>query len=480
MAKRTRSVDGAQLRFRWKIYPMRDQEIELRREMRMVAELWNALLEIDNIIRRHGVWVFDASGPLIADLDGGLHAISLSDILLRRQMIGGYSSRVPIMVPRRGASGILPDDITKIRTRLPSEFDRGYWITSMLREHPEWRALSTWTPRRVVTSLAMAWKAMFTPGKDRIPGKKYGPPRFKRVIESWSLPHRCRTPGSNRGGSGCMLIKSNRHTNSWILTLKGVPGEVWARGELPIDRHGMRPTVVNEWMNADIMFSGGAWWFSVAVAIDRYRWPPSSTTPVATVEFGRVGCLAVVNNEPVIPEGIVRAQIMDDVRATKQSAFDEQWPRGAVVSDENMRERTEQRNEIMRISAKIARMRREALHEWTTSLVRRFTSLVIVFPSSVLENTQTPRGDEKSWGAEVEAVSNLNRNTLSYAPFMAKQMLIYKAKESGIRCDVVANTSPMVGVGVDLVTAGKSLRRARREVRKHVVRSEDSSVKTIS
>ena len=111
------------------------------------------------------------------------------------------------------------------------------------------------------------------------------------------------------------------------------------------------------------------------------------------------------------------------------------------------------------------RKRRNALHVWTTRLIERASDLTIIAPP-VREVTKTPRGDEKSWGANVEVVSDLNRNTLSQAPGMAIQMLLYKAEEAGTRCDVVADTAPSIAVGSELVAVGRTLRRARRELRK--------------
>lgn len=128
------------------------------------------------------------------------------------------------------------------------------------------------------------------------------------------------------------------------------------------------------------------------------------------------------------------------------------------------------RGEIQRaakLQAKAARIRREALHAWSTDVVRQACDLTVIAPA-VKEQTQSPRGDEKEWGANVETVSNLNRHILNQAPAAAMQMLVYKAEEAGIRCDVVKDDAPKIGVGSDLVTVGKTIQRAKRKTRKAI------------
>jgi hypothetical protein len=128
------------------------------------------------------------------------------------------------------------------------------------------------------------------------------------------------------------------------------------------------------------------------------------------------------------------------------------------------------RGEILRaakLQAKAARIRREALHGWSTQVVRQASDLTVIAPA-VQEETRSPRGNEQQWGASVESVSKLNRHVRNQAPGMAIQMLEYKAKEAGIRCDVVKDEAPKIGVGSELVTVGKTLRRAKRKTRKAI------------
>lgn len=83
----------------------------------------------------------------------------------------------------------------------------------------------------------------------------------------------------------------------------------------------------------------------------------------------------------------------------------------------------------------------------------------------VKENTQSPRGSDAEFGANVETVSKLNRNTLNQAPAMAIQMLAYKAEEAGIRCDVIEDAAPKIAIGGKLVAAGKAVRKSKRALR---------------
>ena len=179
MAKRTRPIIGIQRRYSWRLYPTRDQEKLLRRHGRMCAELWNALLEMWETAREVRVWFMHDEGIVLFDLAGNHHLLSLHDVLLRRSMLGQrkahfggdvlrprrpamrqrhprkVASLISVRIPKYRKDGA-PTPYAELRTRAPSEFDMGYWITSLLAESPEWRALSTWTPRRIATSMRAA------------------------------------------------------------------------------------------------------------------------------------------------------------------------------------------------------------------------------------------------------------------------------------------------------------------------------------
>jgi len=418
MAKRTRPVEGFRRRYVWRLYLTKEQVEMLREQAGMCADLWNALLEICEERYRRAV---QRNGASVSFHCAACSALS-----------------------KPGKIRLCDDH------RHPTEFDMGYWITAMLAECPEWRAMSTWTPRRVATSLSAAWAAFFRRVKA---GENAGYPRYKSRRRNLSIPHRCI--------SGCPIKKSDRHERSWVMRFKGVPGNVWARGRVP--------AAVNEWTDADIRL-GEHNTISIAVIIDGRRAPVFRPVPV-TVRFDLIDGFAIVNNERVNLPDLARVKSLDDQRADMQSQFDRKWPRGRRYNDEEWRERCESKTEITRLAARIARIRNNALHVWSKRLAEGASVMTIIRPR-VKENTRTPRGDKTSYGAAVSIVSQLNRNTLSYAPAMAAAMLEYKAKELGIRCEVIDDDAPDIAIGSKIVAAGKALRRASRKRRS----PHDSSV----
>jgi hypothetical protein len=413
MAKRTRDVTGAQRRYAWRLYPMPEQTDALMEQLRMCVLLWNALLEMcerrnGRAVQRHGRSVsFHCAACASASADGKI-------VLCEAH-------------------------------RLPTEFDMGYWLSELRAECPEWRALSTWTPRRVAGSLFAAYKAFFRRAKAGA-GSASGYPRFKSARRANAIPHRCL--------SGCAILKSDRHERSWIVRLKGVPGEIWARGRVPGEPH--------EWMDADVRFVAGRWEISAAVSLDERRESRGTLHPTV-VRFDLIDGFAAVNEELQMPEGLIHAMDLDDRRASMQASFDLRWPRGKRLTDEEWQERREEWMEIARLAARAARVRANALHVWSKRTVERASVLTIYRPA-VQECTSTPRGNEKEWGASVETVSALNRRALSYAPAMAAKMLEYKAREIGIPIQVFDDTAPGIAIGEKLVAAGKAARKAKRAI----------------
>ena len=118
-----------------------------------------------------------------------------------------------------------------------------------------------------------------------------------------------------------------------------------------------------------------------------------------------------------------------------------------------------------RLTAKAARIRRESMHEWSTAIVACASDLTVIAPP-IKDGTKSPRGNEREWGASVDTVSKLNREILNKAPALAKQMLVYKAQESGIGLNVIEDKEPGLAIGEKLVAAGKKLRKAKRALRK--------------
>jgi len=454
-------------RYSWKLHPTAQQDARLHEQARMCTELWNALLEIDFILQNVRAWVFDkdALGPLVFDLAGNLRVVSLADILLRRQY--GLRTRAEHLVTAIGAAGAIQYQPGQdIRTRLPSAYDRGYWITQLRDLQPEWLALSTWTPRQVSENLAKAWKHCFTPRAKRIPGRKYGAPRFKSLANAFAIPHRF--------ASGCRLEHAGMHERSWWLYLDGVSdqklwrrgrgrGDVWARGKLP------SPAL--KWTDADVRHVDGHWEISAAVVMEQRRTLIGRGIPI-TVEFCVIGGLALVNNEQVELVELIKAQELDVKHANMQREFDRNWPRNKRWTDDEWNNRCEDKAEIGRLASHIARVRRNALHVWTKQLVERASVLTIIKPASIKDFTQTARGNVKNWGAAVEIVSEINRDTLSHAPAMAVQMLEYKAEELGIPCQVIEDDTPEISISKAFVASRKVSRRSARETKKGVSENE--------
>lgn len=426
MAKRKRPIEGVQRRYSWRLYPTQEQNAELRRQAAMCADLWNALLSMCEERYRRAV---QRCGRSVA-----FHCPACASI---------SASKRKIMLCEEH--------------HLPDWQEMGDWITEMLAECPEWRELSTWTPRQVAVHLDAAWKAFFRRVKA---GDEAGYPRYKSRRKHLSIPGRC--------CSGWRLQKSDRHETSWWLYIQGISdkalwrrgrgrGDIWARGALPAS--------VNEWTDADIQLDDRGGEISVAVAIDERRQSYGRLRPV-TVRFDLIDGFVLVNNVSINLPDLIRAKDLDDRRAEMQAEFDLRWPRGKRWSEDEWRERNEQKSEIGRLASRIARIRRNALHVWSCQLVER-ASVLTIYKPRIKDNTKTPRGDAKNWGAAVSTVSTLNREVLSYAPAMAAQMLEYKATEIGIPVTIMDDPEPGPAIGAKLVSAEKATRKLNRAIRKN-------------
>jgi len=415
MAKRTREIKGVSRRYAWRLYPTPEQEEVLRRQGIMCSQLWNALLEMCERRAQRGV-----------------------------QRYGKSVSFHCAECAHRSAAGkiVLCDE-----HKLPHEYEMDKWVSAMLAECPEWREMSTYTPRRVSFSLAAAFQAFFRRAKVGA-GLASGYPRFKRP--GTSIPHRCK--------SGCKLRKSDRHSRSWEVYLKGVPGLIWARGRLPED--AISP---NEWTDTDVRLVDGRWEISAAMSLDERRHGLPFAVPTV-VRFNLIDGFALVNNEPFTPADFAHVQRLEERQRAMQSEFDQQWPRGKRLSDEQFAERAEMRAEISRLSNRARRVRANALHVWSKRVVERASMITIIKPP-MQARTRSPRGDEAEWGANIKTVSAINRTALSFAPGMAAQMLEYKAKEIGIPLQIIEDEMPDIAIGEKLVAAGKTVRRTKRALK---------------
>jgi len=394
-------------RYTWKLYPTVEQATALHEQRMMIVDLWNALLQ-----RHEDIW--------------------------RRT---------------RGQKGVVHSEARSSYTF----FDMTAEITDLRRECAEWAALSVWSAHGAAEALDNAFKAFFRRAKAGA-GAQSGYPRYRRRRDGTTIPHRhslfwpagpgkpSDTRAKSGAGSGCLL--RHKHGRSWSLALKAVDGPIHTRGMLPENAPWDKMSAAN------VLWQDGRWWFSVCVEMAPRR--VRGQRPVA-VDFDLIDGLARIDGALETPELLSRIAVLAQDLDRLKSERDRRWPR-AARNDPDWQEADE---EIRRLSARIARIRRDCLHVWTTRIVRRASDLTIRRPR-ISEHTASPHGDTKEWGANTKAVSELNRSVLSYAPAMAVQMFEYKAEEAGIRCDVLIDETPAIAVGSALVQAGKKLRRSAR------------------
>ena len=423
-----------QRKYIFKLYPTPEQAAVLRQQTRMVAELWNALLQRHEDIARRTVqrtrWI-DSAGCTHVGMS--VHATSWSTQYKRAGVVVTFPS---VATGRDG----------RLRPANLTQYDMQNEVTWLCNQVPEWREMSVYVGQRVAASLSNAFDAFYRRAAAGA-GASSGYPKFKRTDHHDAVPYRLL--------SGCKLHKDPRHERSWVLQLKGVPGPIHARG--------IFPTEVCGWTNADITYRDARWCIAVGVKVNGRR-PAAIRQPEVRVAFDLLDDFVRVDGLAETPDGLIAARLLQDERDALQRDIDLQWPRGQQRSSDERNALSEALASRAAIDTKLARIRKNALHTWSCRIVDRAGALTIVAPL-VRTHTRTPRGDERAWGANVEPVSELNRSTLSYAPAMAVQMLTYKAEEKGIRCDIVVDAAPKVVVGADLVSAGKQLRRIRRELR---------------
>ncbi|HEX7049861.1 MAG TPA: hypothetical protein VF188_06570 [Longimicrobiales bacterium] len=115
-----------------------------------------------------------------------------------------------------------------------------------------------------------------------------------------------------------------------------------------------------------------------------------------------------------------------------------------------------------RLEARVARQRREHLHEWSTDIIRRAAALVVVAPKDLKAATASGRGTLRNPGAEVAFKARFNRRVLSFAPGAAIAMLRYKAAEAGCAFDPREDEAAPADLGNKIVRNVKAVRTAKR------------------
>jgi transposase len=119
---------------------------------------------------------------------------------------------------------------------------------------------------------------------------------------------------------------------------------------------------------------------------------------------------------------------------------------------------------LARLCARQANQRREALHVWTTRLVRRFAALRIIKPP-LPEITESGHGNERDWGAAVALKAQFNRRLLDQSAGAAIAMLEYKIVERDGTATVDIDPDPVAAAGNLIVAATKANRKLKRTIR---------------
>jgi len=119
---------------------------------------------------------------------------------------------------------------------------------------------------------------------------------------------------------------------------------------------------------------------------------------------------------------------------------------------------------IARLHGRAARRRREALHEWTTAVTRRFAAVELIAPRDIKAATRSGAGSRRDPGAEVRFKAMLNRRILSFAPAEAIAMLDYKLAESGGRFTLTETDGHPAHAGNTVVAVAKLARKAKRKI----------------
>lgn len=324
-------------------------------------------------------------------------------------------------------------------------FDMTAEITQLRHACPGWADLSVWTAHRVANALDEAFKAFFRRAKEGAGGSA-GYPQFRPFRRQNWLPHRCQ--------SGFKMRPIERDTTrqyDWSVRLKAVPGEMRARGEFP--------SAPLAWGDVDIRRDeAGVWWLSVQV--DQPADRRGRGQRERTVRFDLIDRFVTLDGMEV-PAWTFG--LNDDATAYRIAALQQQM--SELRAQQDWEQYREIKRRLARVRARERRQRREALHEWTTNVIRGASRLTIIRPPDIKGDTATGRGDARAWGAAVEVKAEMNRHVLAQAPAAAIAMLVYKAAEAGIECDVQA-APEILAAGQDAVRTAKQVRRLRRQIKK--------------
>lgn len=442
-------------RYDFRLYPNAAQLAAIERQAVLLARFWNAALQ-----QREDQW------RLLLGREGACRH-SLHKELIRCE------KRVVIVEQDRR---VIPAERKKELTGL-SYYDQAREIKHIRASLPEYAAMSSASMELCLSALDLAFKAFWRRLKEGARGDEAGYPRYKSAKLASTIWLR---------DGGWKMRPAGKH---WKFSWKGVPGAVKARGRFPMTPDQLR--------TMEIVKRPDGWFASVVVKVQARRHAGADRVEVdfdlldhfASVKTGENGgCPAgepeifIVSGARIIPlnqrgsngsvpdpsslEGDGRNKLgpIGIVKAPDPADLDE------VQSARDRRFRkfsNRWRKETKRIAiAKMreARRRKDALHRWTTAMTGRAAEMTVIAPA-VKQNTKSAKGDAAAWGAAVETVAQINRNTLNQAPSMAVQMLKYKAEEAGASFAEVEKTETELAVGRDLPAVRKQERRTRRKLK---------------
>ena len=443
-------------RYTFKLYPNQAQEAALCDQAQWLAWVWNAALE-----QRETQWRLEC------------------------QRRGRENKRKKITYADGGRKGL-------------GYYDQAREIKVLRGQFPELAAMSCASFALCLKALDLSFKEFWRKLKEGKPYKEAGYPKYKSAARHKTIWH--------RDGSGWRL---DAFGNNWKFYFKGVPGLIKARGKFPIKPDEIR--------TMEIIHRDGSWQASVVV----YQQPRMQAGKNnLTVDFNLLDKFATVKSAKgwcaprLQPEFFFRQeQITDQIQHHNATSGAEAVEcggdrkklldrfglqvgaeavecggdhKGEYIS-RNHRLATEhltdsiqsncdkrykrfswrwkrEKKHIAARRSKAARVNKDALHNWTSALVKNATSITIICPP-IKQHTKSAKGNQRDWGAAVETVASLNRNTLSQAPRMAIDMLKYKCEEAGVNfCEIAPETTDL-RIGTELPKAQKAVRKTRRKLK---------------
>ncbi len=457
-------------RYTFKLYPNASQDVALRGLASMLAQLWNAMLEMREAHYR------------------------------RALQTGGK--------------------------RTLSAFDQGKEITKLRAECPEWAALPSGHGERIAGDLDKAFKAFYSRAKAGA-GAQSGYPLYKSSMRATAIAMR-------EPKKSCWKLSKRQSETSWTFMLRGIgqmrargkfpkdpeslktadikfhAGAWWLSVCCDIEAERDHGNVA---LNIDLDLIEE---FAVVKTANGQSVPALSNPFFNGVVMGKLPKMnglqestcanptnvgraeescQIASRTPSCanPTNVGRAEAPRSAAksgatcadlANKESVEEAQAPcvtqeanirrmEALVLSIQSAGDRRKKgsyrwrksKQHVAKLKARIARMRKEALHKWSTEIVRNASDLTIVAPK-IKENTRSGRGTAENHGAQVGTIAELNKRVLGFAPSSAIQMLEYKASAAGIRCDVVRKEDHEISVGQDLKAAAVATRRTRRIIKK--------------